>query len=90
LEAESRVAFVYCDAAGNPGAVPNGSALGAAALVNARGNVLALMPHPERDAWTYMRQGDLRERARGNAAAMLATSGGIALFAGLARACGAG
>jgi hypothetical protein len=37
-----------------------------------------------------MRQGDLRERARGNAAAMLATSGGIALFAGLARACGAG
>lgn len=87
LQAESRVAFVYCDAAGNPGSVPNGSALRAAALVNARGNVLALMPHPERDAWTYMRRGEARERARGNTAAMLATSGGIAIFAGLARAC---
>jgi phosphoribosylformylglycinamidine synthase I len=89
LEAERRVAFVYCDAAGNPGAVPNGSALGAAALVNARGNVLALMPHPERDAWTFMRRGEARERARGQTAAMLAASGGIALFAGLARACNA-
>ncbi len=88
LRDESRVAFVYCDAAGNPGGVPNGSALGAAALVNARGNVLALMPHPERDAWTFMHRGDARERARGDSAAMLAASGGIALFEGLARACG--
>jgi phosphoribosylformylglycinamidine synthase len=88
LEREERVAFVYCDAAGNvtPGAVPNGSALGAAALTNARGNVLALMPHPERDAWTFMHHDASRERARGDAAAMLASSGGIALFAGLAAA----
>jgi phosphoribosylformylglycinamidine synthase I len=88
LEREQRIAFVYCDARGNPSAdaVPNGSALGAAGLVNARGNVLALMPHPERDAWTYMHHGNERERARGDASAMLAPSGGIALFAGLARA----
>ncbi len=88
LERENRVAFVYCNGRGevSPDAVPNGSALGAAALVNARGNVLALMPHPERDAWTYMHHGSERERARGDAAAMLAPSGGIALFAGLAQA----
>jgi phosphoribosylformylglycinamidine (FGAM) synthase-like amidotransferase family enzyme len=82
------VAFVYCDAAGNvtPAAVPNGSALGAAALTNARGNVLALMPHPERDAWTFMHHDASRDRARGDTAAMLSSSGGIALFAGLAAA----
>jgi phosphoribosylformylglycinamidine synthase len=84
LADEGHVAFVYCDARGNasPEAVPNGSALGAAA----RGNVLALMPHPERDAWTYMHHDEQRERARGNASAMLAASGGIALFRGLANA----
>ncbi len=87
LAREEHVAFVYSAAAGTPGNVPNGSALGAAALVNARGNVLALMPHPERAAWTYMRQGDVRERARGDAAAMLASSGGSELFAGFAAAC---
>jgi phosphoribosylformylglycinamidine synthase len=88
LEREERVAFVYCDAAGNvtPAAVPNGSALGAAALTNARGNVLALMPHPERDAWTFMHHDASRDRARGDTAAMLSSSGGIALFAGLAAA----
>jgi phosphoribosylformylglycinamidine synthase len=88
IEREERVAFVYCDAAGNvtPESVPNGSALGAAALVNGRGNVLAIMPHPERDAWTFMHHDDAGDRARGNTAAMLASSGGIALFAGLAAA----
>jgi len=88
LEREARVPFVYCDAAGNvtEAAVPNGSALGAAAVTNARGNVLALMPHPERDAWNFMHHDASRERARGSATAMLASSGGIALFAGLAAA----
>ena len=88
LEREELVAFVYCDAAGRtvPEAVPNGSALGAAALINARGNVLAIMPHPERDAWTYMHHDASRERARGDATAMLAPSGGSVLFVGLARA----
>jgi len=88
LEREHRVAFTYCAADGSvtPQSVPNGSALGAAALVNGRGNVLAIMPHPERDAWTFMHHDDTRERARGNTAAMLGTSGGIALFEGLAAA----
>jgi len=88
LTRDERVAFVYCDAAGNAtdDAIPNGSALGAAALVNGRGNVLAIMPHPERDAWTFMHQDASREAARGDAAAMLAPSGGIAFFEGLAKA----
>ena len=89
LERESHIAFVYCDETGDASAkdvVPNGSALGAAALVNARGNVLAIMPHPERDAWTYMDTGRTREHARGNTALTLAPTGGIALFNGLARA----
>ncbi len=34
-------------------AVPNQSALGAAALINKPGNVLAIMPHPERDGWSF-------------------------------------
>ena len=82
------MAFVYSDARGtvSDAAVPNGSALGAAALVNDRGNVLAIMPHAERDAWTFMHHDGTREAARGDATTMLAPSGGIALFVGLARA----
>ncbi len=88
LHGEERVAFVYCEADGTllPQSVPNGSALGAAALINERGNVLAIMPHPERDAWTFMHHDEARDRARGDARTMLATSGGIALFAGFAAA----
>jgi phosphoribosylformylglycinamidine synthase I len=88
LARDARVAFEYSDARGvvSPVAVPNGSALGAAALINGRGTVLAIMPHPERDAWTYMHHDASRERARGDARAMLQASGGIDLFVGLARA----
>ena len=42
----------YADAAGDvtPAANPNGSERGIAGIVNERGNVLGLMPHPERAA----------------------------------------
>jgi phosphoribosylformylglycinamidine synthase I len=88
LERGGHVAFVYCNERGEttPEAIPNGSALGTAAIVNERGNVLAIMPHPERDAWTYMHDDASREGARGNGPAMLAPSGGILLFEGLAAA----
>jgi hypothetical protein len=46
------------------------------------------MPHPERDAWTYMHHDARREAARGSAAAMLAPSGGMALFESFASALG--
>ena len=50
LEHESRVVFRYCDADGNvtPQSNPNGSALNIAGIINAAGNVMGMMPHPER------------------------------------------
>jgi len=50
LEGEGRVAFRYCDPQGNitAGANPNGSHSNIAGIINEAGNVLGLMPHPER------------------------------------------
>lgn len=50
LELRGRVVFRYCDANGevSPAANPNGSARNIAGIINARGNVLGMMPHPER------------------------------------------
>jgi phosphoribosylformylglycinamidine (FGAM) synthase-like amidotransferase family enzyme len=41
LEAEGQVVFRYTDN-------PNGSARGIAGIINDRGNVLGMMPHPDR------------------------------------------
>lgn len=50
LEGEGRVVFRYVDPSGSvtPDANPNGSANAIAGIVNASGNVLGMMPHPER------------------------------------------
>ena len=50
LEAEGRVVFRYVDANGDAteGANPNGSWHNIAGIVNEQGNVLGMMPHPER------------------------------------------
>ena len=50
LEATGRVVLRYADADGRVTAAanPNGSERGIAGIVNERGNVLGLMPHPER------------------------------------------
>ncbi|MBA4179996.1 MAG: phosphoribosylformylglycinamidine synthase I [Anaerolinea sp.] len=50
LEQRGRVIFRYTDAAGlsTPAANPNGSARNIAGIINKRGNVLGMMPHPER------------------------------------------
>jgi phosphoribosylformylglycinamidine synthase len=50
LEARGRVVFRYCDAQGRVTAEanPNGSARNIAGIINERGNVLGMMPHPER------------------------------------------
>ncbi|HET9878752.1 MAG TPA: phosphoribosylformylglycinamidine synthase subunit PurQ [Candidatus Limnocylindria bacterium] len=52
LEAADRVALRYVTADGTVSAEanPNGSARGIAGVTNERGNVLGLMPHPERAA----------------------------------------
>lgn len=76
------LAFVYAhpDGTVDDTAVPNGSALGCAGVTNREGNVLAIMPHPERDAWNYNHP-DRREGAN-----ILAPSGGVTLFAAFAEA----
>lgn len=75
-QAAGEVALVYCDAAGRPGGYPvnpNGSQGEVAALTNAAGNVLGLMPHPDRNA------------APGLAPAGRQDGGGLRLFANAVR-----
>jgi len=50
IEANGQVVFRYCDAVGDvvEEANPNGSVNNIAGIRNRRGNVLGLMPHPER------------------------------------------
>jgi phosphoribosylformylglycinamidine synthase I len=50
LEGEGRVVFRYCDARGEVTAAanPNGSRRGIAGICNEMGNVVGMMPHPER------------------------------------------
>ncbi len=95
LSARGAVPFAYAAAkVGQPVAWPdnpNGSEADAAGVTNAAGNVLALMPHPERaDRLMHVPLdlpgpwGDRRRRARGDAAAMAAAGPGHGLFLGLA------
>ncbi len=50
LEADKRVVFRYCDESGEvtPESNPNGSLRNIAGIRNEQGNVLGMMPHPER------------------------------------------
>lgn len=50
LQDEDRIAFQYCDKNGEVSADynPNGSLLNIAGIINEQGNVLGMMPHPER------------------------------------------
>ena len=50
LEGDGRVIFRYCDETGEatPESNPNGSINNIAGIVNETGNVLGMMPHPER------------------------------------------
>ena len=52
LERAGRIVFRYCEPAGvvAEGANPNGSLANIAGIMNAGGNVVGLMPHPERAA----------------------------------------
>ncbi len=60
LEDNHQVVFRYCDAAGNVNdeANPNGSLNNIAGIINERGNVLGMMPHPERVADPVLRHTD--------------------------------
>lgn len=76
IVAGDHLAFLYAHADGrvDDDAVPNGSALRCAGLINRDGNVLAIMPHPERDGWNF----NHLDRAEGED--VLAPSGGAELF----------
>ena len=52
IEDNNQVLFRYCDANGNvsEAANPNGSINNIAGICNKKGNVLGMMPHPERAA----------------------------------------
>ena len=60
LEANGQVIFRYCGATGGstPAANPNGSLHHIAGIVNERGNVLGMMPHPERCAEAVLGRAD--------------------------------
>ncbi len=75
IRAGGHLLFVYAHADGrvDEAAIPNASALGCAGLVNPEGNVLAIMPHPERDGWNF----NHLDRRDGE---VLAPSGGATLF----------
>jgi phosphoribosylformylglycinamidine synthase len=56
LEANGQIRYRYCDAAGNvtEAANPNGSLRNIAGISNKAGNVLGMMPHPERATSTLL------------------------------------
>lgn len=62
LEGEGRVAFRYCDSMGavTSAANVNGAARSIAGIVNDRGNVMGMMPHPERAVEPLLGYGDGR------------------------------
>jgi len=91
LEAGEQIVFKYCHEAGAPAESfpenPNGSERMAAAISNPAGNVVAMMPHPER--CVYMRQvpgelpgrwGERRIAARYSAGAMEEDGPGARIF----------
>lgn len=91
--------FRYVDAEGRPARAfpddPNGALFQAAGITNAAGNVLALMPHPERAAW--LREvplewpgtwGELRRAAVGSFARLEGPGPGRFLFESLAKRLG--
>jgi phosphoribosylformylglycinamidine synthase I len=60
LEKEGRIVFRYSDANGGEteAANPNGSMANIAGICNARGNVVGLMPHPERASESVLGSAD--------------------------------
>jgi phosphoribosylformylglycinamidine synthase len=62
LQANAQIIFRYCTVDGTvtPGACPNGSLDNIAGLRNAEGNVLGMMPHPERCVETMLGNEDGR------------------------------
>jgi len=94
-KASKQVGLAYCTVSGEDASSwpdnPNGSALNAAGLMNSEGNVLAMMPHPERAFRLWQvppgLEGSWGDRRRTASAKELdeAQGPGSVIFAGLAR-----
>lgn len=82
LEEGAHIVFAYAhpDGVVDDAATPNGSALHCAALTNVAGNVLAMMPHPERDGWGF------NHPERRESTPLVEPSGGAVLFRAFAKA----
>jgi phosphoribosylformylglycinamidine synthase I len=92
-----QVVLQYCDGEGrvsdDPSVNPNGALLNAAGICNPEGNVLAIMPHPERAS--FLRQvpfeiggpwSEKRLEAEGDSKAMATAGPGLRIFGAMARA----
>jgi phosphoribosylformylglycinamidine synthase subunit PurQ / glutaminase len=82
LESDGRIALRYVSSDGGPAAYPanpNGSAGDVAALSDATGRILGLMPHPERFLFPYQHPRWTREPAR-------AEGDGVSIFRAAVRA----
>jgi phosphoribosylformylglycinamidine synthase len=60
LEDNGQIVFRYCDREGNitEESNPNGSRANIAGIINEQGNVLGMMPHPERASDPLLRHTD--------------------------------
>jgi len=97
LAAAGQIVWQYCDPEGvvheEFPVNPNGSSLAIAGLCSPAGNVLALMPHPERASWLRQVPQDLpgrfgaqRRAARGDLAALEGPGPARGMFGSLAQA----
>ncbi|MBI2300433.1 MAG: phosphoribosylformylglycinamidine synthase I [Armatimonadetes bacterium] len=97
LAAGGQVVWQYCDPDGSVRdefpTNPNGSTLAIAGMSNPEGNVLALMPHPERASWLRQvpqdlpgRYGAERRAAQGDVRRLESAGPGRKLFESLAHA----
>lgn len=97
LRANDQIVFQYCDENGTVDEAreinPNGALDNIAGLCNPQGNVLGMMPHPERSS--FLRQvpmelggqwGRRKQAAWGDAAAMAGPGPGLVIFTSLAEA----
>lgn len=91
LRANDQIVFHYCDADGNvddrPEINPNGAVANIAGLCNPDGNVMAMMPHPERASFLRQVPTDLggewslrRREAYGDAGALEGAGPGRGIF----------
>jgi phosphoribosylformylglycinamidine synthase I len=94
LKKEQLARLLYCEPSGDVSEEfpwnPNGSVVSAAAISNMTGNVMAMMPHPERAAllsqvpdWIQGEWGSLRRGARGDRERMRAPGPGQKFFGSL-------